>query len=291
MANTATATGTDPDGDPVTSPPDTTTTPATRPAPALEVTKSAGTPVDVNGSGLTDAGDTIAFTFTVTNTGNVAVRDVAVVDEMLADAGVAVTCERRTLAPGETVTCAADAAYVVTAADEAAGAVANTATATGTDPDGDPVTSPPDTTTTSVTEPAPALRIAKSAGTPVDVNGSGLTDAGDTIAYTFTITNTGNVPVRGIGVDDPRLPGAAVCAPRNLAPGETATCTAAPYVVTAADERAGAVDNSATATGTDPDGDPVTSPPDTTSTPSTTPSPRSTWPSGSCGSRTSTARA
>ena len=36
----------------------------------------------------------------------------------------------------------------------------------------------------------PSLTLVKTAGTPVDVNGNGITDAGDTIAYSFAVTNT-----------------------------------------------------------------------------------------------------
>ncbi|EEB9150764.1 DUF11 domain-containing protein, partial [Salmonella enterica subsp. enterica serovar Paratyphi B] len=90
------------------------------------------------------------------------------------------------------------------------------------------------------------LSIDKTAGAPVDANGNGLIDVGDTIAYTFTVTNTGNVTVTDIAVQDPRA-GAVTCDVTALAPGQVATCTAAPYTVTAADETAGEVVNTATA--------------------------------------------
>ena len=53
-----------------------------------------------------------------------------------------VSCPSTTLAPGESVTCTAT--YTVTQADADAGEVVNTATATGTDPLGQSVGSPPD---------------------------------------------------------------------------------------------------------------------------------------------------
>ncbi|QZY28801.1 beta strand repeat-containing protein [Nocardioides coralli] len=268
--NTAVASGRDPDSADVVSAPDSTSTPVTAADPSLTVDKVAGTPVDVNGSGITDAGDTIAYTFTVTNTGNVTLSGVGV-DDALAGP---VTCDATTLAPGADTACAADAAYVITADDETAGVVTNTATASGT-PAGDSsaVTSGPDTTNTPVTAQAPALTLDKVAGTPVDVNGSGLTDAGDTIAYSFTVTNDGNVPVRDVRVVDP-LVGAVTCDAVRLAPTESTSCTAdAAYVVTEADESAGSVDNTAVARGDDPDGDRVDSPEDTTSTPTDVPAP------------------
>ena len=267
--NTATAGATDPDGDPVGSDPDSTSTPTDLPDPELTLEKFAGTPVDVNGSGITDAGDTVAYAFTVTNTGNVPVTDVRVQDPLVGD----VTCAATSLAPGEATDCAADAPYVVTEANELAGAVTNVATAVGSDPWGEDVVSNEDTTTTPVERPTPALVLEKRAGTPVDVNGSGITDAGDTIAFTFVVTNTGNVPVDGIRVRDP-LVGDVTCEATSLAPGEATDCAAdAPYVVTDADETAAVVTNTATAEGDDPDGDPVTSDPDSTNTPVSTPAP------------------
>jgi uncharacterized repeat protein (TIGR01451 family) len=285
--NVATAAGTDPDGDPVVSAPDNTSTVVTVPRPALVIEKIAGTPVDLNNSGITDAGDTIEYTFKIINTGNVALHDVRVNDPLIGSA----TCVPSpptlaasggmtllaapgvSLAAGASLDCVADALYVITEADEVRGSVNNTATADGTDPEDDPVKSEEDTTSTPVQTPAPALSIDKTAGAPVDVNNSGITDAGDTIQYTFTVANTGNVPVRNIAIVDP-LVGGVTCAATDLAVGGTTNCAAnAVYVVTAADEIDGSVDNSAAATGIDPDGGPVASVPDTTTTEVTLPNP------------------
>ena len=49
-------------------------------------------------------------------------------------------------------------------------------------------------------------------------------DVGETIDYTFTVTNTGNVTVDGIVVNDDRLDAPAVCTASSLAPGESTTC-------------------------------------------------------------------
>ncbi len=258
--NTASASGTDPAGDAVTSDDDATSTPVVAPAPALEFEKTAGTPVDLNGNGVTDAGDTIAYTFTVTNTGNVTVTDVAVSDPKVGP----VTCDVTSLAPTEVATCTA-APYAIAQADVDAGEIENTASASGTDPAGDPVPSNDDSTTTP-TDQNPSLEFDKTAGTPVDVNANGLTDEGDTIAYTFTVTNTGTVTVDGIAVADDVV-GAVTCDVTTLAPGAVATCTAGPYAITAADEAAGEVVNTASASGTGPGGDPVPSNEDSTTTP------------------------
>ena len=160
--------------------------------------------------------------------------------------------------------------YTITAADETAGSVDNSATASGTPPGGTLVTSPPSTTSTDVTPAAPALSLVKTAGTPIDTNGNGITDAGDTIAYSFAITNNGNVPLNGVVVNDTKLSATPIaCTPVNVAVGGTATCGPVTYTITTADETAGSVDNSATATGTPPGGTLVTSAPSTTTTPVT----------------------
>ena len=76
--------------------------------------------------------------------------------------------------------------------------VANTATATGTPPVGVIAPSGTDSTDTPITA-GPALTLDKPAGTP-----SGNA-AGDTIDYTFEVTNTGNVTLDPVSVDDPKV--------------------------------------------------------------------------------------
>jgi large repetitive protein len=245
--NSATATGTPPGGGTTTSPPDTTSTPIAA-APALTIDKTAGAP-----SGTT-AGSTIAYTFLVTNTGNVTITGIAINDANLDAAAV---CPVTTLAPGASTTCTGT--HTITQAEVNAGVVNNSATATGTPPGGGTTTSPPDTTSTPIAA-APALTIDKTAGTP-----SGTT-AGSTIAYTFLVTNTGNVTLTGLLINDANLDAAAVCPVTTLAPGASTTCTGT-HTITQAEINAGVVNNSATATGTPPGGGTTTSPPDTTSTP------------------------
>jgi uncharacterized repeat protein (TIGR01451 family)/LPXTG-motif cell wall-anchored protein len=223
----------------------------------LGLVKNAGTPVDVNDNGLVDAGDTIQYTFDVTNTGTVDLTSLAVND---AKAG-AVTCPPATLAAGATTLCQADAVYTITAADATAGSADNTATAVGTTPDNTTVTSSPSSTSTPVTTDAPAISLVKTA----DV--TSLAAAGETVTYAFLVTNTGNVPLSDVTVDEGDFSGtgelsAIVCpaGAASLAPSAEVTCTAT-YVVTQADIDTGTLTNSATATGTPPAGTPPVSPP------------------------------
>ncbi|WP_284254231.1 DUF7507 domain-containing protein [Pseudolysinimonas kribbensis] len=229
-------------------------------SPALTLVKHAGTPTDANGDGITNAGDTIGYTFTVTNTGDVALTDVGVTD---AKAGP-VTCPSTTLAPGDTETCTADALYTVTPDDVAAHAVDNTATAHGTPPSGVVTTSPPSTTSTPAADPAPALTVVKSA-TP---SGDATFQPGQTITYDFVVTNTGNVTMSDIAIDDSTFTGTGslptpTCAQTTLAPGEQTLCTA-DYTLSGGDVDAGSVSNTATVTGTPPGSEiPVPSEPST----------------------------
>ncbi|MCD0453507.1 DUF11 domain-containing protein [Actinocorallia sp. API 0066] len=74
-------------------------------------------------TGPVEEGDSLSYTFRVTNTGAAALRSVAVTDPRITD----VSCPADTLAAGAALTCTGT--YTVTASDVAAGRVTNTATA------------------------------------------------------------------------------------------------------------------------------------------------------------------
>jgi uncharacterized repeat protein (TIGR01451 family) len=231
----------------------------------LAIVKHAAAPVDVNGNGVTDAGDTIQYTFTVTNTGQLPMSNIGVTD---AKAGT-VTCPNPALAPGASETCTADNPYSITAADVTAGAVDNSATAQGTPPGSTtPISSTPSTTSTPTIAPAPALTVVKSA----DPSGTATFTPGQTITYNFAVTNTGNVPLNDITIDDGTFSGTgtlspATCPDATLAVGDQEVCTAT-YTLTVADVDSGSVTNTATADGTPPGSTiPVASAPSTVTIP------------------------
>ena len=292
VSNTANASGDDPLGANVDSPDDTATTSIAN-DPELSMIKSAGTPTVVNGvdTGATDAGDTISYTYEVTNTGNVTMDNIVITDPGPTFNGAvgtgtlsAITCAPATLAPGAISTCSATYTLSQADVDNAAGitdGVSNTANASGDDPSGTNVDSPDDTATTTIAN-EPELSMVKSAGAPTTANGvdTSATDAGDTIAYTYEVTNTGNVTLANISITDPgpTFNGAAgtgtlsviTCAPTTLAPGAISTCSAT-YTLSQADvdNAAGITDgvsNTATASGADPTGTNVDSPDDTATT-------------------------
>jgi hypothetical protein len=135
----------------------------------------------------------------------------------------------------------------VTQAEVDLGDVTNTATASAVDPTSASVTSLPSSTDTELDQLA-AIRLVKH-GTATDLNHDGLTDAGDTIVWTFDVTNTGRVTLNTLDVTDTRA-GPVTCAATVLAIGASTTCVSTtPYAITAADATAGAVHNVATATG------------------------------------------
>jgi len=111
-----------------------------------------------------------------------------------------------------------------------------------------------DTAVTNVSQ-APAISIVKSA-TETD-----YTAVGNTINYTFTVSNTGNVVLSNITLDDPMVnQGSLSCAlvqPFVLLPGEQTTCTAERTVVIG-DITTTQIVNVAGVVATDPTGTEVT---------------------------------
>lgn len=259
IENTATAAGTPPGGDRIVSEPSAAQVPQA-PAPAVSLVKSA----DPTQGGT--VGDTITYSFVVTNTGNQTLDDVAVAEGAFSGSGElsSIECPAETLAPGQSTTCTAT--YVLTQADLDAGGVTNTATAVGTPPGGEPVTSPPSEVHVPLAQ-TPSLSLVKSADRVELV-------AGETITYSFVVTNTGNVTLAGIVVNEVDFNGAGelsavACPPEagSLAPGAQVVCTAT-YVVQQADVDAGALTNTATTAGTPPGGgDPIGSAPSTVQLP------------------------
>jgi uncharacterized repeat protein (TIGR01451 family)/LPXTG-motif cell wall-anchored protein len=186
-------------------------------------------------------GDVLTYAITVTNTGKLTISDVDVSDP-LADAG-SLSCDYTlpTLQrPGDVLHCTAE--HTVTQADLDAGSVVNTASATGTPSRLSIGTVQDSATSTAVAHPA--------LGVQQTTTDTSFDSVGHSIPYTITITNTGNVRVGNVGLDDP-LGANISCTPAlgsALEPGESIVCTA-DHVVTQADLDAGRVANRATPTG------------------------------------------
>lgn len=270
ITNVATAVGTPPGATtPIESPESEVQVPAAQ-APELALVKSA-TPSD-SASYVQD--EVITYTFAVTNVGNVTVDDIAIDEGSFTGTGTLseIVCADLVLAPAAVTTC--EATYTLTQADVDNGEITNTATATGVDPTGEPVTSP-ESSVTIPGAPAPALALLKTADTEI------VTEAGEEITYSFLVTNTGNVTIDDVSVDETEFNGAGttpevVCPEIILAPGASVTCTAV-YTVVAADLELDTLSNTAVAAGEGPDGTPVSSDPSTAViTPAGVPAPEPT---------------
>ncbi len=233
--------------------------------PSIDLVKTNGGVVDEDGNGA-DAGDQIVYTYQVTNDGNVTLFNVTLTDDQLGaitlssgltdedNDGVADDLAVGAVAAGM-------ATATLTQAQVDAGLVTNVATAKGTDPK-DREVMETDTNTVSV-EQTPSIGLVKT-GTFQDENGNGLADVGETIAYTFTVTNDGNVTLTNITLSDPLIMvlGGPIA---SLAPGMSDSTTfTGEYAITQEDIEAGLVDNMATVTGEPPMGPPVTDPGDAT---------------------------
>jgi uncharacterized repeat protein (TIGR01451 family) len=235
ITNTAAATAHPPTGPPVTDT-DRDTVHAIR-KPAIQLDKTAS-PASYSG-----AGETITYSYAVTNAGNVTLHRITLHDDRLGT----ITCPATTLAAGASMIC--HATHTTTTADVDAGHIVNTATVTGRPPTG-PAVSDADEDIINAHR-APRIKLVKSAFP------SGYGAAGEIITYTYTVTNTGNVTLHGITVNDDQIPGPIVCLSTALSPGQSTTCQA-PHIVTAADMAAGHITNAGTVTGQPPAGPAVT---------------------------------
>lgn len=236
IRNTATATGIAGGKDAVEAS-DTVETETEIPAPALSLEKTA----DVPGGSIAHWGDELGYSFTVSNTGNIALANVMVSDPQVALDGI----EIGDLAVGETKTVKIEDAHRLTIAEALAGAYSNTAVASGTDPGGSSAEAF-DTEIVDVAVPVAGVSLVKSARISSDADGDGRADYGDALSYEFVVTNTGDVPLSNAFVSDPLLPGAEALSVGSLAVGESKTVDAAfDFIVDAETAYAGVFENTA----------------------------------------------
>ncbi|HEX3530446.1 MAG TPA: hypothetical protein VH988_25575 [Thermoanaerobaculia bacterium] len=238
-SNTGTAFGTPATGSPVTAQSTSWYFGAT--SPAIQIKKNTnGQHVTAAPGPTINAGDPVAWTYVVTNSGDVALSNVAVSD----DQHVAVACPKSTLQPGESMTCTGSGTAV-------SGQYHNVGTATGQPPCGSAVSAsdgswyyghaaPP--------PPPPSIGIKKyTNGQHVTCAPGPTINVGDPVAWTYTVTNTGQVSLSSVSVTDNR--GVLVTCPKStLAAGESMTCTGSGTAV------AGQYSNTGTASGTSSSG-------------------------------------
>src|SRR5664280_2625583 len=213
--------------------------------PSISLTKST------TSTGYGAASQTLGYDYLVTDTGTTTISSIGISDNKIAPANI--SCPDSSLASGASETCTGT--YTTTQADVDAGSVTNTATASGTDPEGGSVTSSPSSVTVSASQATSSLSLTKS------TTSTGYSAAAQSIPYSYLVNNTGTTTISSIGISDNKVaPANLTCPQSSLAPGASETCTGS-YTTTQADVDAGSVTNTATATGKNTAGTTVTSNP------------------------------
>jgi len=194
------------------------------------------------------AGEIINFQYLVKNTGTPPLGGPATVTDPprqpACPALTAVGNLDNYLDKDETVTCLAT--YTVTESDVTTGTIVSNSYATaGT------ITSNQATFTLNrgaAPPPTSVLKLEKSASTQT------YGAANQSITYTFRVINTGTTPMgpTQFTVTDNKLGAPFACGEANttLTPGQSFTCTAAPYITTTADMALANITNTATVSGT-----------------------------------------
>ncbi len=192
---------------------------------SISLTKTASPPT------FKIAGDVITYTYVLTNTGKFDFnKTVSVTDDK-----VSLTCPRGSgLVVGASITCSGR--YTITAADVAAGQVVNNASAQASQETeyqciaggmgGTTMrktasyTANASASATVTLDANPALTLAKSAD-PASYSG------GQEVTYTYTLTNSGDVPLSGpFTITDSRISSVSCPSTAELAPGASLQCSA-----------------------------------------------------------------
>ena len=224
LPNTATATGMDPLKKVVT---DTDDHIVDLIHPAVDVVKS--------GPAQAHEGDTVTYSFKVTNTGDTLLTNVTVDDDVVGHVGTVAS-----LAVGASTTLTKDFVVPVGNAD-----ITNTVTVCAADP---LKALTCDTDHHKLHPIHPAINLTK--------DGPALAHVGDTVTYKFVVTNPGDVPLTNVSLTDPKCNAAPVLGSKtggnnddvlDLTETWSYTCT---HVVTAGDPDP--LPNTATVTGVDP---------------------------------------
>src|SRR4029077_16571236 len=198
--------------------------------PALSITKKA-TPTTYS-----KVGEVISYKIVATNTGNVTLSNVSVEDKPALEGFSCSPSIPATLAPGASITCTGT--HTITQADLDAGKIEDTACTTATG------AKEACASTEQKAEPKPKLSITKKASP------STYRKVGDVISYEIVASNTGNVTLSGVSVEDKPALDNFKCSPSipaTLAPGASITCTGT-HTITQADLDAGKIEDTACTT-------------------------------------------
>lgn len=178
--------------------------------PAIDLEKATnGFDADTAPGPYLPVGSAVSWTYEVTNVGSEPLSEIEVTD----DQGVTVICPATTLAVGTSMTCTANGTVQP-------GPYANLGTVTAITPDESPA---------GDSDPShhfgQVLLLEKATnGEDADAPPGPLFEAGDPVAWTYTVTNPGPATVTGVAVTDDQ--GVVVSCPvTTLAAGESVICT------------------------------------------------------------------
>lgn len=236
----------------------------TAPGQGIVIVLAGGIHNDGNSNGLLDAGESIAYHYTLVNRGTLGLSALAA-----SDLAGAVTCPQSTLAVGASMACTRT--YAITPADQAAGLVFNEVEVAGVDASARPVQGSDVVLTLNLAGSA-GIRVFKSPLLQNDADGSGFASVGDLLRYTFTVKNSNAQTLSSVLLVEPdptRIDTAIVCegltvggqpfagnGTGTLLANDVALCTA-DYTVRASDATLGQVLNLVEANGNAPIAGPV----------------------------------
>ncbi len=230
--------------------------PAATPSQGIVVLAAGAILQETNNDGILDAGETIAYNYSVLNLGTLALSALAVTD-----IDGPVTCPQTTLAPAANMVCTST--HTITVAEAGAGMVSNQADISGTDANAQPVVGGDFVVTINLGGTA-GIRLFKSPLLLDDADNSGYASLNDVLRYTFVVKNSNAQTLSTVNVIEPnltRIDTPIVCAAQTvgglpfaglgsgvLQPNDVVLCTA-DYTIKAADVTAGSANNLAEASG------------------------------------------
>ena len=211
---------------------------------AKVVTSKTGT------AGAYAVGDVVTYTITQTNTGNVTLNNVVITDDKVTKSttsGETGSCT--SVAPS--ATCILVGTYTITQTEKDAGTFKNTASVKSTEI---PTALEASNTITLASNAKPTL--SKALTSNADEDKTSTITVGDTLTYTVTLLNDGDVTITDTTITDDKIsPSSASCS--SVAVNGTCVLTGT-YKVTQADVDAGKVTNNAESTSKNPAGTTLT---------------------------------
>ncbi|CAM9230892.1 unnamed protein product [Scytosiphon promiscuus] len=172
------------------------------PSLALDLEVPSETWTDRNGDGIADPGETIIYSVAITNAGSVSLYDLEVTSDTVEDERIECPAfPGAALLPNATITCFAE--YELTQADIDTGAVVTVMKALTSTSMGEATNATASHEEISMTR-VPGIALGMGAawadGSGAGELSDGYADEGDTVTFSFTVVNTGNVRLTGMAL-------------------------------------------------------------------------------------------